>query len=365
MFQMPHTSVVATVSKSPTARSRTRPSVDVIVLIHDVIGRRDDEQYAHGGDRRLFSTLLMEFRVPMERVRHKGENRRMRHRPRRREDEHGGQRTQETHRDPHQRKHHRRRRPRRSLLLLLGQFFRACSDLTGVELRKHTRLRNDNAKNITRRSSWPIRDYSRVNRSARTFAPRSGTPRSPPPRARRQQPAAYYLAAQLARVAASPASRFVLMDAYARQVPRPSLKDTSPALATVVAARLAHVVVVFGRAFARVIVRVIIVPARARRVASRNGRQPRSGRHRRHHRSRALSSPRARARVTTRRLRSRWIRSAETAGRRHTRAPRRSIANARASATTTTTTTASATGALARGRGARERREGEWRARAP
>ena len=194
---------------------------------------------------------------------------------------------------------------------------------------ENTRLRNDNAKNITATivlanprllACKPLSAYFCTALRHAAIAPASNAV------------AATYLAA------AAPSKPFPslafrsLMDAYARpDFPRPSLKDTSPALATVVA-RLARVVVVFGRAFARVIVRVIIVPARAR-VASRRG---------------TVVSAEAVV-IVVAIARARGDRS-----------------RMRASATTTTTTTASAsaTGALARGaRGARATR-GMARARA-
>ena len=194
---------------------------------------------------------------------------------------------------------------------------------------ENTRLRNDNAKNITATivlanprllACKPLSAYFCTALRHAAIAPASNAV------------AATYLAA------AAPSKPFPslafrsLMDAYARpDFPRPSLKDTSPALATVVA-RLARVVVVFGRAFARVIVRVIIVPARAR-VASR----------------RETVGSREAVVIVVTIARARGDRS-----------------RMRASATTTTTTTASAsaTGALARGvRGARATR-GMARARA-
>ena len=194
---------------------------------------------------------------------------------------------------------------------------------------ENTRLRNDNAKNITATivlanprllACKPLSAYFCTALRHAAIAPASNAV------------AATYLAA------AAPSKPFPslafrsLMDAYARpDFPRPSLKDTSPALATVVP-RLARVVVVFGRAFARVIVRVIIVPARAR-VASR----------------RETVGSREAVVIVVTIARARGDRS-----------------RMRASATTTTTTTASAsaTGALARGaRGARATR-GMARARA-
>ena len=194
---------------------------------------------------------------------------------------------------------------------------------------ENTRLRNDNAKNITATivlanprllACKPLSAYFCTALRHAAIAPASNAV------------AATYLAA------AAPSKPFPslafrsLMDAYARpDFPRPSLKDTSPALATVVA-RLARVVVVFGRAFARVIVRVIIVPARAR-VASRRG---------------TVVSAEAVV-IVVAIARARGDRS-----------------RMRASATTTTTTTASAsaTGALARGARCARATRGMARARA-
>ena len=181
---------------------------------------------------------------------------------------------------------------------------------------ENTRLRNDNAKNITATivlanprllACKPLSAYFCTALRHAAIAPASNA-----------VAATYLTAAAPSKPFPSLAFRS-LMDAYARpDFPRPSLKDTSPALATVVA-RLARVVVVvvFGRAFARVIVRVIIVPARAR-VASRRG---------------TVVSAEAVV-IVVAIARARGDRS-----------------RMRASATTTTTTTASAsaTGALARG----------------
>ena len=196
---------------------------------------------------------------------------------------------------------------------------------------ENTRLRNDNAKNITATivlanprllACKPLSAYFCTALRHAAIAPASNAV------------AATYLAA------AAPSKPFPslafrsLMDAYARpDFPRPSLKDTSPALATVVA-RLARVVVVvvFGRAFARVIVRVVFVPARAR-VASRRGT--------------VVSAEAVVIVVAIARARG-----------------DRSRMRASAMTTTTTTASASATGALARGaRGARATR-GMARARA-
>ena len=181
---------------------------------------------------------------------------------------------------------------------------------------ENTRLRNDNAKNITATivlanprllACKPLSAYFCTALRHAAIAPASNA-----------VAATYLTAAPPSKPFPSLAFRS-LMDAYARpDFPRPSLKDTSPALATVVA-RLARVVVVvvFGRAFARVIVRVVFVPARAR-VASRRG---------------TVVSAEAVV-IVVAIARARGDRS-----------------RMRASATTTTTTTASAsaTGALARG----------------
>tara|TARA_B100000287_G_scaffold107850_1_gene100054 strand:+ start:357 stop:1184 length:828 start_codon:yes stop_codon:yes gene_type:complete len=228
---------------------------------------------------------------------------------------------------------------------------------------ENTRLRNDNAKNITATivlanprllACKPLSAYFCTALRHAAIAPASNAV------------AATYLAA------AAPSKPFPslafrsLMDAYARpDFPRPSLKDTSPALATVVA-RLARVVVVFGRAFARVIVRVIIVPARAR-VASRRE---------------TVGSREAVVIVVTiarARCRRRGARACDDStialavdkerrdrGRRHTRAreaidrecaPRRRRRRRRPRPRPRR-------GRSRAGRGARERREG-WRARAP
>ena len=194
---------------------------------------------------------------------------------------------------------------------------------------ENTRLRNDNAKNITATivlanprllACKPLSAYFCTALRHAAIAPASNAV------------AATYLAA------AAPSKPFPslafrsLMDAYARpDFPRPSLKDTSPALATVVA-RLARVVVVFGRAFARVIVRVIIVPARAR-VASR--------------RETVVSREAVVIVVTIARARG-----------------DRSRMRASATTTTTTTASASATGALARGARCARATRGMARARA-
>lgn len=196
---------------------------------------------------------------------------------------------------------------------------------------ENTRLRNDNAKNITATivlanprllACKPLSAYFCTALRHAAIAPASNA-----------VAATYLTAAPPSKPFPSLAFRS-LMDAYARpDFPRPSLKDTSPALATVVA-RLARVVVVvvFGRAFARVIVRVIIVPARAR-VASRRG---------------TVVSAEAVVIVVVI-ARARGDRS-----------------RMRASATTTTTTTASAsaTGALARGARCARATRGMARARA-
>mgnify|MGYP002846925384 CR=1 FL=1 len=194
---------------------------------------------------------------------------------------------------------------------------------------ENTRLRNDNAKNITATivlanprllACKPLSAYFCTALRHAAIAPASNAV------------AATYLAA------AAPSKPFPslafrsLMDAYARpDFPRPSLKDTSPALATVVA-RLARVVVVFGRAFARVIVRVIIVPARAR-VASR--------------RDTVVSAEAVVIVVAIARARG-----------------DRSRMRASATTTTTTTASASATGALARGARCARATRGMARARA-
>lgn len=196
---------------------------------------------------------------------------------------------------------------------------------------ENTRLRNDNAKNITATivlanprllACKPLSAYFCTALRHAAIAPASNA-----------VAATYLTAAAPSKPFPSLAFRS-LMDAYARpDFPRPSLKDTSPALATVVA-RLARVVVVvvFGRAFARVIVRVIIVPARAR-VASRRG---------------TVVSAEAVV-IVVAIARARGDRS-----------------RMRASATTTTTTTASAsaTGALARGARCARATRGMARARA-
>ena len=196
---------------------------------------------------------------------------------------------------------------------------------------ENTRLRNDNAKNITATivlanprllACKPLSAYFCTALRHAAIAPASNA-----------VAATYLTAAPPSKPFPSLAFRS-LMDAYARpDFPRPSLKDTSPALATVVA-RLARVVVVvvFGRAFARVIVRVIIVPARAR-VASRRG---------------TVVSAEAVV-IVVAIARARGDRS-----------------RMRASATTTTTTTASAsaTGALARGARCARATRGMARARA-
>ena len=194
---------------------------------------------------------------------------------------------------------------------------------------ENTRLRNDNAKNITATivlanprllACKPLSAYFCTALRHAAIAPASNA-----------VAATYLTAAPPSKPFPSLAFRS-LMDAYARpDFPRPSLKDTSPALATV-PARLARVVVVFGRAFARVIVRVIIVPARAR-VASRRG---------------TVVSAEAVV-IVVAIARARGDRS-----------------RMRASATTTTTTTASAsaTGALARGARCARATRGMARARA-
>ena len=196
---------------------------------------------------------------------------------------------------------------------------------------ENTRLRNDNAKNITATivlanprllACKPLSAYFCTALRHAAIAPASNA-----------VAATYLTAAAPSKPFPSLAFRS-LMDAYARpDFPRPSLKDTSPALATVVA-RLARVVVVvvFGRAFARVIVRVVFVPARAR-VASRRG---------------TVVSAEAVV-IVVAIARARGDRS-----------------RMRASATTTTTTTASAsaTGALARGARCARATRGMARARA-
>ena len=194
---------------------------------------------------------------------------------------------------------------------------------------ENTRLRNDNAKNITATivlanprllACKPLSAYFCTALRHAAIAPASNA-----------VAATYLTAAAPSKPFPSLAFRS-LMDAYARpDFPRPSLKDTSPALATVVA-RLARVVVVFGRAFARVIVRVIIVPARAR-VASR--------------RDTVVSAEAVVIVVAIARARG-----------------DRSRMRASATTTTTTTASASATGALARGARCARATRGMARARA-
>ena len=196
---------------------------------------------------------------------------------------------------------------------------------------ENTRLRNDNAKNITATivlanprllACKPLSAYFCTALRHAAIAPASNA-----------VAATYLTAAAPSKPFPSLAFRS-LMDAYARpDFPRPSLKDTSPALATVVA-RLARVVVVvvFGRAFARVIVRVIIVPARAR-VASRRGT--------------VVSAEAVVIVVAIARARG-----------------DRSRMRASAMTTTTTTASASATGALARGARCARATRGMARARA-
>ena len=194
---------------------------------------------------------------------------------------------------------------------------------------ENTRLRNDNAKNITATivlanprllACKPLSAYFCTALRHAAIAPASNA-----------VAATYLTAAAPSKPFPSLAFRS-LMDAYARpDFPRPSLKDTSPALATVVA-RLARVVVVFGRAFARVIVRVIIVPARAR-VASR--------------RDTVVSAEAVVIVVAIARARG-----------------DRSRMRASTTTTTTTTASASATGALARGARCARATRGMARARA-
>ena len=196
---------------------------------------------------------------------------------------------------------------------------------------ENTRLRNDNAKNITATivlanprllACKPLSAYFCTALRHAAIAPASNA-----------VAATYLTAAAPSKPFPSLAFRS-LMDAYARpDFPRPSLKDTSPALATVVA-RLARVVVVvvFGPAFARVIVRVIIVPARAR-VASRRGT--------------VVSAEAVVIVVAIARARG-----------------DRSRMRASAMTTTTTTASASATGALARGARCARATRGMARARA-
>ena len=194
---------------------------------------------------------------------------------------------------------------------------------------ENTRLRNDNAKNITATivlanprllACKPLSAYFCTALRHAAIAPASNA-----------VAATYLTAAPPSKPFPSLAFRS-LMDAYARpDFPRPSLKDTSPALATV-PARLARVVVVFGRAFARVIVRVIIVPARAR-VASR--------------RDTVVSAEAVVIVVVIARARG-----------------DRSRMRASATTTTTTTASASATGALARGARCARATRGMARARA-
>ena len=194
---------------------------------------------------------------------------------------------------------------------------------------ENTRLRNDNAKNITATivlanprllACKPLSAYFCTALRHAAIAPASNA-----------VAATYLTAAAPSKPFPSLAFRS-LMDAYARpDFPRPSLKDTSPALATVVA-RLARVVVVFGRAFARVIVRVVFVPARAR-VASRRGT--------------VVSAEAVVIVVAIARARG-----------------DRSRMRASAMTTTTTTASASATGALARGARCARATRGMARARA-
>lgn len=133
-----------------------------------------------------------------------------------------------------------------------------------------TRLRNDNAKNITATQIFANPRLVACKLLNTNFCTACRQNEMAPTS---NAVAATYLATAAASKRPPSLALRSLIDAYARpDFPRPSLNDTSPALAIVVA-RLAPVVVarvgVIGRAFARNVVRIVIVAVARGRVASR------------------------------------------------------------------------------------------------